>query len=834
MSRKTALGTCAVLGITALFIWIVTNSGWLTAKLHAREKGSDQAPAGGAQVLPVPDQPFNGVIGRKAKESKPDFPKGVSAPKDAPNILLIMTDDTGFGASSTFGGPIPTPTLDRVAANGLRFNNFHTTALCSPTRAALLTGRNHHSVGFGNITEFATGYPGYDSILPKSAATIGNILAGNGYNTSWFGKHHLIPDWLQSPDGPFDQWASGLGFEYFYGFLGGDTDNWHPALFENTKPVLPPWHDPNYILIRDMADRAINWIQMQHAIAPEKPFLMYFAPGNGHAPHHATKDWIAKFKGKFDLGWDRQREATLANQKKLGIVPPGTLLTPRPKDIPAWDTLSADQKKVFAHMMEVYAAAVAQSDHEVGRLLDSLEESGQLDNTLVIYIEGDNGASGEGTLEGVTNEVGGNLEPESLAFKLSMMDELGSDRTYNHYPVGWAHAMDTPFQWTKQVASHFGGTRNGIAISWPKGIKARGEIRSQFQHVTDIVPTILEAVGIQAPVMVNGTKQKPFDGVSMFYTFDDAKAATRHPTQYFEITGNRGMYHDGWIASTTPLRPPWVVSGVEPDPDDFPWELYNVATDFSQAKNLAKQNPQKLQELQALFLTEAAKYNVLPIDSSFADRADPSLRPGFNAGRTEFTYYPGMIRIPEANAPDIKNKSFRVVAEVEIPKTGADGVLATQGGRFGGWGLLVLEGKPMFAYAYSNQDGARYPNQTRSKTRIAGTEKLTPGKHTIAFDFTYDGGGIGKGGTGVLTVDGKKVAEGRIDKTLPFRFSLDESFDVGQDTGTPVIDEYDAKMPFQFNGTLRKVEFKLGPDNLTRAQRAAIKRFRIILAMATQ
>jgi arylsulfatase A-like enzyme len=813
---------------------MMTSSGWLTVKLHAQEKGSEQAPAGGAQVLPVPDQPFNGVIGRKAKESKPDFPKGFSAPKDAPNILLIMTDDTGFGASSTFGGPMPTPTLDRVGANGLRFNNFHTTALCSPTRAALLTGRNHHSVGFGNITEFATGYPGYDSILPQSAATIGNILVGNGYNTSWFGKNHLIPDWPQSPDGPFNQWPEGLGFEYFYGFLGGDTDNWHPALFENTKPLLPPWHDSNYILIRDMADRAITWIQMQHAIAPDKPFFMYFAPGNGHAPHHATKDWIAKFKGKFDEGWDRQREITLANQKKLGVVPADTVLAPWPKDVPAWNTLSADQKKVYAHMMEVYAAAVAQSDHEIGRVLDSLEASGQLDNTLVIYIEGDNGASGEGTLEGTTNEIGGNLQPESLAFKLSMMDELGSDRTYNHYPVGWALAMDTPFQWCKQVASHFGGTRNGLAISWPKGIKARGEIRSQFQHVIDIVPTILEAVGIQAPATVNGTPQKPLDGVSMAYTFADANAPTRHTMQYFEITGNRGIYRGGWIASTTPLRPPWVVSGVEPDPDDFPWELYNVATDFSQAKNLAAHNPQKLKVLQGLFLTEAAKYDVLPLDSSFADRADPSLRPGFNAGRTEFTYYPGMIRIPEANAPDIKNKSFHIAAEVEIPQGGAEGVLATQGGRFGGWGLMVLDGKPMFAYAYSNQDGAKYPNQDKTKWRIAGNGKLTPGKHTIAFDFTYDGGGIGKGGNGILTVDGRKVAEGRIEKTLPFRVALDESFDVGEDTGTPVIDEYDAKMPFQFTGTLRKVEFKLAPDKLTRAQRAAIRQLRIISAMATQ
>ena len=585
MPKKVAIAL-TVVSASAVVVWMIT-SGWLPANLRAEEQPGDRTPAGGAQMLPVPDPRFRGVIGRKAKDSKPDFPKAVTAPKDAPNILLILTDDTGFGASSTFGGPIPTPAFDRIAQSGLRFNNFHTTALCSPTRAALLTGRNHHSVGFGNITEFATGYPGYDSILPKNAATIGNILVGNGYNTSWFGKHHLIPDWLQSPDGPFDQWAAGLGFEYFYGFLGGDTDNWHPALFENAKPVLPPLHDPNYILIRDMADRAINWIHMQHAIAPDKPFFMYFAPGNGHAPHHATKEWIAKFKGGFDEGWDRQREITLENQKKMGVVPADTVLTPRPKDVPAWDTLSADERKVYARMMEVYAAAVTQSDHEIGRVLDSLEQSGQLDNTLVIYIEGDNGSSGEGTLQGLTNELGGNLEAESLAFKLSMMDQLGSDRTYNHYPVGWAHAMDTPFQWTKQVASHFGGTRNGMAISWLKGIKARGEIRSQFQHVIDIVPTILEAVGIQAPATINSTAQKPLEGVSMAYTFADAKAPTRHTTQYFEITGNRGMYHDGWIASTTPLRPPWVVTGLEPDPDAFPWELYNVATDFSQARNVA-------------------------------------------------------------------------------------------------------------------------------------------------------------------------------------------------------------------------------------------------------
>jgi arylsulfatase A-like enzyme len=789
----------------------------------------------GSTILPVPEPQFRGVIGRKASESKPDFPAAVRAPGGAPNVLLIMTDDVGFGASSAFGGPISTPTLERLAASGLRYNEFHTTALCSPTRAALLTGRNHQSVGMGNITEFATGYPGYTSIIPKSAGTIGNILVDNGYNTAWFGKHHLVPEWMQGPAGPFDQWAGGLGFEYFFGFLGGDTDQWHPALFENTTPVLPPPGDPNYILIRDLADRTINWIRTQHAAAPNKPFFLYFAPGNSHAPHHAPKEWIAKFKGQFDQGWDKVREETLARQIKLGVVPAGTLLTPRPKEIPAWDSLSNDQKKVYARMMEVYAAATAQSDYEIGRVIDALQESGQLDNTLVIYIEGDNGASAEGTMQGTTNEISAQFAPESIEFLVSMIDELGGDRTYNHYPIGWAHAMDAPFQWTKQVASHFGGTRNGLAVMWPKRIKAHGEIRSQFHHVIDIVPTILESAGVQAPLLLNGTQQKPIEGVSMVYTFDDAKAPTRHTTQYFEMTANRAIYHDGWIASTTPARLPWETIGAAPDPDDYQWELYNLADDFSQAKNVAKENPEKLRDLQSLFWVEAAKYNVLPLDSSFADRMDPSARPNLLRGQTDFTYYPGMIRIPEANSPSVHNKSFRITADVEIPQGGADGVLATQGGRFGGWSLLVLDGKPMFAYAYTNQDGARYPKQKADKTRIVGAEKLTPGKHTIDFDFKYDGGGLGKGGLGTLAVDGAKVAENRIEQTSPLgKFTLDESFDVGQDTGTPVIDDYDAKMPFKFTGTLNKVVIHLGPDQLTPEQHGELERLRRDFELAVQ
>jgi arylsulfatase A-like enzyme len=834
MRTQRNLSAVGVLAAGAVVGWLITANS-RPGGLRAQDATQEKSAAGGARILPVPDQPFRGTIGVTAKESTPDFPKPVTAPAGAPNVLLIMTDDTGFGATSTFGGPIPTPAMDRVAKHGLTYTQFHTTALCSPTRAALLTGRNHHSAGFGNITEFASGYPGYDSILPKSVGTIGNILVDNGYNTAWFGKHHLMPEWMQGPSGPFDQWGRGLGFEYFYGFLGGDTDQWHPALFENNAPVIPPFHDPNYILIRDLSNRAIDWIRTQHATAPNKPFFLYFAPGNSHAPHHATPDWIAKFKGQFDQGWDKVREETLARQKRQGIVPADTVLTPRPKEIPAWNSLTADQKRVYARMMEVYAATVAQSDYEVGRLLDALKASGQLDNTLVIYLMGDNGASAEGTLHGTTNEASGQYCPESIEFLTSMMDQLGSDRTYNHYPVGWAHAMDAPFQWTKQVASHFGGNQNGLAISWPKGIKAQGEMRTQFHHVIDIVPTILEAVGIQAPEVLNGTRQKPMEGVSMVYTFDDASAPSRHQTQYFEITANRAIYQDGWIASTTPLRLPWQTVGLAPDPNAFPWELYNVSSDFSQSKDLAKQYPEKLRDLQALFLAEARKYNVLPLDSSFLERGDPSTRPNPIRGVTDFTYYPGTIRIPENNSPDTKNKSFRIVADVEIPQAGAEGVLATVGGRFGGWALLVLEGKPEFVYAYSNQDGKLYPHQRNDKTRIVGKEKLSPGKHTIVFDFAYDGGGIGKGGVGTITVDGTKTAEGRIAETTPIsKFSLDESFDVGEDTGTPVIDEYDAKMPFRFTGTLTKLQIHLNPSALGPSDTGELRRRAEAFALAVQ
>ena len=767
------------------------------------------------EVLPKPEQPFTGKIARTAKESTPDFPKGVEAPTGAPNILLILTDDVGFGASSVFGGPIQTPTFQRLADSGLRYNMFHTTALCSPTRAALITGRNHHSVASGVITEMATGFPGYNSLVPKSAGSVAEVLRENGYNTSWFGKMHNVPDWMSSQAGPFDLWPSGLGFEYFYGFIGGDSDQWHPALYENTRPIEPYLGKKDYILDHDLADQAIRYVRMQHALAPNKPWFVYYATGTAHAPHHAPKEWIAKYKGQFDQGWDKVREETLARQIKLGVVPAGTDLSKRPDQIPAWDSLNADQKRLYAHMMEVYAGALSYADNQIGRLLDELEQSGQRDNTLVFFIMGDNGASAEGSLQGTTDEVAtaGNGVKEDLPFLLSQINNLGGPLTYNHYPVGWAHAMDAPMQWTKQVASHFGGTRNGLVISWPVKIKDKGGLRTQFCHVIDLVPTIYEATGITPPDVLDGVKQKPIDGVSLVYTFDQAKEATHHSSQYFELVGNRAMFKDGWMASTTPRRLPWITAAgiAEPNPDDFTWELYNINEDFSQSHNLADKNPDKLKELQDAFDVEAKKYNVYPLDSSFASRVDPAIRPSLTRGRNEFIYYPGMIRIPEGSAPDFKNKSWTVAAEVNIPKGGASGVLATIGGRFGGWAFWLDNSKPRFAYALSNQ--------TAHKFHIVSDQTLTPGNHVVRVKFEYAGGGIGKAAIATLLVDEKQVGKVSIPQTVAARFSLDETFDIGEDTGTPVAEEYATKMPYQFTGTLQKFGVVLEPDKLTAEER---------------
>jgi arylsulfatase A-like enzyme len=764
----------------------------------------------GQEVLPRPEQPFGGYIARKVQDSIKDFPKEVTAPKGAPNILLILTDDVGFGATSPFGGPVPTPTFDRLAANGLRYTQFHTTALCSPTRAALLSGRNHHSANTGIIMEGATGFPGYNSLMSKSCGTFAEVLKQNGYNTAWYGKNHNIPDWHSSQAGPFDLWPTGLGFEYFYGFIGGDTSQWAPALYENIKPIEPPHDDPAYYFDKDMADHAIARIRMLHSVAPDKPWLTYYATGTAHAPHHAPKDWIARFKGQFDMGWDKMREITFEKQKAEGIIPADTKLTERSPGIPAWDSLDTDHQKLYAHMMEVYAAALSYADNQMGRILDAIEDLGELDNTLVIYIQGDNGASAEGGQQGLLNEMAFfNGVPEDFKQVMAHMDELGGPLSFNHYPIGWAHCMDTPFQWTKQIASHFGGTRNGMVMSWPARIKDKGGIRTQFHHVIDIAPTILEAVGLQSPSVLNGVPQKPVEGTSMVYTFDNAKAPSKRRTQYFEMFANRAIYNDGWVACTTPPLAPWEV-GKTIDVDDYKWELYNVDQDFSEANDLAAKNPKKLGEMQDLFWIEAAKYNVLPLDNSKIERMDVTNRPSLTAGRSVFTFYSGQVRIPEGSAPDLKNKSYKIDADVEIPENGAEGVIATQGGRFNGWGLYLLEGKPTFHY---NLVGVQ-------RTTVAGQNKLAPGKHSIMVDFKYDGPGIGKSATATLLVDGQEVASGNIPRTIPFRISADETLDFGEDTGTPVSEDY--QVPFKFTGTLNKVRITLGNAELTDADQKAI------------
>ena len=763
-----------------------------------------------SKELPAPPPKFGGEIKLNAAQSKPWWPPQIVPPKGAPNILLIITDDVGFGAPSTFGGTIPTPALDRIANMGLRYTQFHSTALCSPTRAALITGRNHHSVHSGVVSEMSTGYPGYDSLIGRDSATIGEILKLNGYGTSWFGKNHNTPTFQASQVGPFDLWPNGLGFEYFYGFNGGDTSQWAPNLFRNTTPIYPYVGKPGWNLITAMADEAIDWMKQIDAIAPEKPFILYYAPGGTHSPHHPTPEWIKKFKGHFDEGWNAEREKIFANQKKLGVIPQDAQLTPWPeKLIPEWESLTVDQKKMYTRQAEVYAAYLAYTDYEIGRVIQAVEDMGKLDNTLIIYISGDNGSSAEGTLIGTPNEIAMfNGIEISVDKQLKDYYEIwGSDKTYPHMAAGWTWAFDTPFKWTKQVASYFGGTRQGLAIAWPKIIKDAGGIRNQFHHVIDIVPTLLEVTKIKMPDMVNGVPQKPIEGVSMAYTFDKANASvpSHHLIQYFEMFGNRALYHDGWVASTTPIKPPWDVTGkTNPDvANSFKWELYDLREDWTQFNDLASSNPEKLKELQALFWEEAAKYQVLPLDASAAQRLITP-RPSVIAGRTEFTYSGELYGIPPGDAPSILNKSFTITADVEIPMEGAEGMLVTAGGRFGGYAFYLLKGKPVFLYNFVDVE----------RTRWEGKDALSSGKHTLVFDFKYDGDGIGKGGVGVLKVDRNEVANHRIQRTVPFIFQWDETFDVGRDTGTSV-DDKDYKIPFKFTGKLNKLTLTLKPVPLS-------------------
>ena len=785
--------------------------------------------------LPPPDPKFGGVIREKATESTPWWPPRVVPPKKAPNVLLIMTDDSGFGAPSTFGGVVPTPALDRIANNGLRYTQFHSTSLCSPTRAALITGRNHHVAGFGVVGEAATGFPGYDSIIRKENGTIGTILRDNGYATSWFGKDHNTPFYQASQAGPFDQWPNGMGFDYFYGFIGGDTSQWEPNLFRNTTAIYPFQGNPGWNLTTAMADDAIQYMKQLKEIAPDKPFFVYYVPGGTHAPHHPTPEWIKKISDMhlFDEGWNKIRETIFENQKRLGIMTADARLTPWPKELPEWDSLSWDEKKLFIRQADVYGAYLAYTDHEIGRVIQAVEDLGELDNTLIIYIAGDNGASAEGMLNGTPNEFttfNGVAVPVKDQFL--WYEFWGSDKTYPHFAAPWSWAMDTPFKWMKQVASHFGGTSQGLAMSWPGHITDVGGIRRQFHHVIDIVPTILEATGIPAPETIDGIKQRPIEGVSMVYTWDkaNATATTRHTTQYFEMLGNRAIYHDGWVAATTPVTLPWELSQATP-PDvitGYKWELYDIDKDPTEFNDLAGKMPEKLKEMQDLFYVQAKKYDVLPLDNSTLARF-LTPRPSLTAGRTRFTYSGELSGVPASTAPNIMAKDFTIEAQVDIPEGGAEGMIATEGGRFGGYGLFLSKGelgigrgKVVFLY-----------NLLDLKRTVWEGPELKPGKHTIRFDFKYDGPGFGKGGTGTLSVDGKEVATNTLEHSTPVMFPEDETFDVGEDTRTGVaMLEYRYDVPFRFTGKIDKLTYDLGPLQYTEADRKQLPAIRDRVARA--
>ena len=755
-----------------------------------------------------PGTTFPGVVGRTADVSTPAWPEPNRAKEGAPNVLFIVLDDTGFGHLGCYGSPIKTPNLDALAADGLRYNNMHTTALCSPTRSCILTGRNHHSNHMAGITEISTGYPGYDGYIPFENGFLSEILLQHGYNTYAIGKWHLTPSEAISAAGPFDRWPLGRGFERYFGFLSGDTHQYYPELTRDntsTEPEKTP--EEGYHLTPDLVEKAKAMIADAKQVAPDKPFFMYFCTGAMHAPHHVPKEWADKYKGQFDHGYDKQREITFAKQKALGVVPADAELTAHNPEIPYWDDMPEELKPVLARQMEVYAGFLEHTDAQVGKLVDALEELEILDDTLFIYIIGDNGASAEGTPQGTFNEMiplNGFNELETPEFMASHMDDFGGPDSYNHYAVGWAHAMCAPFQWTKQIASHWGGTRNGTVVHWPKGIRAKGEVRSQFHHVIDIAPTILEAAGLPEPTFVHGVQQKPLEGASFAYTFDDPDAEDRHTTQYFEMFGNRGIYHNGWTA-VTKHRTPWLLGAIElPAFDDDNWELYNTTEDWTQANDLSAEYPEKLHELQRLWLIEAVKYNVLPIDDRTAERFNSELagRPDLMAGRSSMRLDGHTRRLQENAAPNTKNKSFAVTAELVVPEGGAEGVIATQGGAFGGWGLYAKEGKLKYCYNFIGLDRAY----------VEAEQPLEPGERQVRIEFRYDGGGAGKGADLVLFIEGEEVGQGRTERSIPYLISLDETLDVGTDAGTPVTDDYPARGN-EFNGKIKWVQIDLEPDD---------------------
>ena len=750
-------------------------------------------------ILPIPEPNYPHATELDVRNAKAPPRFQVKAPDGAPNVLIILIDDMGFGMSSAFGGPVHMPTVDRLASEGLRYNRFHTTSLCSPTRTALLSGRNHHMNNMGSITETATAFPGYTGQRPNNVAPLAEMLRLNGYSTAFFGKNHETAAWEVSPSGPTDRWPTRSGFDEFYGFIGGETNQWAPLIYQGLNQIETP-DDPNYHFMTDMTDHAVAWVRFQKSLTPDKPFLIYFAPGATHAPHHVPKEWIAKYKGKFDQGWDKLREETLARQIALGVVPAGTKLAPKPEAIKDWDTLSADEKRLFARQMEVYAAFGEFADTETGRLVDAIRDVGQLDDTLVLYIVGDNGTSAEGGMNGLYNELTYfNGVAETVPEQLTHIDDWGGPTTYPHMAAGWAIAGDTPFTWAKQVASNFGGTRNGLVVRWPGHIKAKAEVRSQFHHVIDVAPTVLEAAGLPEPKSVNGTVQAPIEGVSMLYSFDNTAAADRHKTQYFEMIGNRAIYSDGWFAAVI-HKAPW-----EPKPRatlaDDKWQLYDTRTDFSLSNDLAAKDPAKLKELQALFLSEAVKYRVLPIDDRSIERLNPKLagRPDLMGDRTSLTLFEGMKGISENAFINIKNRSHSITALVEIPNDGANGVILAQGGRFGGWSVYLKDGKPSYTYNFLGLN----------ETSVVAPKPLAAGKATVRVDFAYDGGGMGKGGTATISVNGSKVAEGRVPLTEAMAFSIDDAADVGIDDGTPVASGIGERGKTRFTGKIAKVTVEL-------------------------
>jgi len=788
LSRKQDLIGAALAGALAL------------TSAYAQQK---PAAAGGIDRthLPVAEPKPRTYTELDARKAKAPARFEVKAPKGAPNVVIVLIDDIGFGGPSTFGGPIRTPTFDQLAKSGLRFNNFHTTALCSPTRLALKSGRNHHTNNGGSIMETATAFPGNTGQIPNSVAPLAEMLRLNGYSTGAFGKWHETAAWETSVSGPFDRWPTKQGFDKFYGFIGGETDQWYPLIYDGVIKVDPP-KMKDYHFSVDMTNQAINWVKAQQSMTPDKPFFVYYATGAVHAPHHVPKEWADKYKGQFDKGWDQIRVETLERQKKMGVVPPNTQLGERPKDLKAWDALPADQRRLFARQAEVFAGFLEHTDNEVGRFRKALEDIGELDNTLFIYIAGDNGTSAEGGFVGMYNEMTYfNGVAEKVEDLIPLIDKWGGPDTFPHMAAGWAVAFDTPFSWTKQVASDFGGTRNGMVIHWPKGIKEKGGLRSQFSHVIDIAPTILEAAGLPQPKSVNGTVQTPIEGTSLRYAFNNAKAPERHKTQYFEMFGNRAIYHEGWFARTI-HRAPWQVTNLPPLTSDV-WDLYDVRKDFSLTNNLAKTQPAKLKEMQALFMKEAQKYNVLPIDDRTIERTNATLagRPDFMGDRTSLTLYEGMQGMLENSFMNIKNRSSKISADLDIPSGGANGAILSQGGKFGGWSLYMKDGKPSYVYNFLGL--ARYT--------VEAPEALPAGPAKVVLDFAYDGGGLGKGGKATLSVNGKQVAEGRVEKTQPNIFSADETADVGIDNQTPVAQGIGIGPETRFTGTIQKIVLEVSP-----------------------